>query len=99
MALVFLCVDDVFQLIDYFSFTYWLFIGLSVVGQIYLRVKKPDMPRPVKVFVALKVIFISWNYNLVISQIPLSPLKFWIEKELPLCHIFLRSSKADASTP
>ncbi|XP_072351675.1 cystine/glutamate transporter-like [Scyliorhinus torazame] len=59
-----LFMSDIYSLLNFLSFARWLFIGLAVFGLIYLRYKRPDMPRPFKVplfipaFFALTCLFI-----------------------------------------
>lgn len=44
-----LVTSDMYTLINYVGFINYLFYGVTVAGQIVLRWKKPNMPRPIKV--------------------------------------------------
>uniref|UniRef100_A0A8B9QIP3 Y+L amino acid transporter 2 n=1 Tax=Apteryx owenii TaxID=8824 RepID=A0A8B9QIP3_APTOW len=48
----------VFLLINYYCFNYWLFVGLSIAGLIYLRYAQPHRPRPIKVIYCLCSLFL-----------------------------------------
>lgn len=48
MSLTMLITSDVYQLINYFSFTLWLWTGIATASLIHLRRTRPELKRPIK---------------------------------------------------
>uniref|UniRef100_A0A8C8VFD5 Cystine/glutamate transporter n=1 Tax=Pelusios castaneus TaxID=367368 RepID=A0A8C8VFD5_9SAUR len=57
LTMIMLFTGDIYSLLNFLSFARWLFIGLVVAGLIYLRYKRPDMPRPFKVPLFIPALF------------------------------------------
>ncbi|XP_072751675.1 Y+L amino acid transporter 2 [Anoplolepis gracilipes] len=73
ISLILLIIKDVYVLINYVSFVEALFTTFSVSGLLWLRYKKPDLHRPIKVFLLLPIIFFIICVFLVIFPCYVSP--------------------------
>lgn len=58
LSLAMLITSDVFVLINYSSFVESFFIAVSVCGLLYLRWKRPELERPIKVPTVIPVVFL-----------------------------------------
>lgn len=67
-TLLMLVTSDMYTLINYVGFINYLFYGVTVAGQIVLRWKQPDIPRPIKINLIFPVIYLLfWAFLLVFS--------------------------------
>jgi len=57
---------DIYVLINYTSFVESIFMGMSVAGLLYMRWKRPEMKRPIKVSLILPITFMILIAFLVI---------------------------------
>ncbi|KAJ8262591.1 hypothetical protein GJAV_G00168140 [Gymnothorax javanicus] len=67
-TLLMLCTSDMYTLINYVGFINYLFYGVTVAGQIVLRIKEPNLDRPIKVSLVWPVIYLLfWAFLLIFS--------------------------------
>ncbi|KAL0276580.1 UNVERIFIED_CONTAM: hypothetical protein PYX00_004129 [Menopon gallinae] len=57
------------SLIDFFSFTAWIFYGGSMLALIVMRFTKPDHPRPYKVPIVIPVLVLVISLYLIVAPI------------------------------
>jgi len=69
MSICYLCVSDIFQLMNYVGFATWLSIGVAVSCLPYLRWKHPEWERPIKVPLILPIIYIICS--ILVTLVPM----------------------------
>uniref|UniRef100_W5KY31 Solute carrier family 7 member 11 n=1 Tax=Astyanax mexicanus TaxID=7994 RepID=W5KY31_ASTMX len=65
---------DANNLLNFMSFLRWLFIGVAVLGLIYLRYTRPDMPRPFKVPIFIPAVFSFTSFFMVFLSLYSDPV-------------------------
>lgn len=58
LSLFMLVSSDIHKLITYCTIVESFFVMLSVTGLLYLRWKRPELPRPIKVHIVVPIVFV-----------------------------------------
>ncbi|XP_029917749.1 cystine/glutamate transporter [Myripristis murdjan] len=74
MTMLQLFVADIYSLLNFMSFLRWLFIGVAVLGLIYLRYTQPDLPRPFKVPLIIPAVFCLTCFLMVFMSLYSDPV-------------------------
>ncbi|RUS92171.1 hypothetical protein EGW08_000024 [Elysia chlorotica] len=69
LAVVFVFLGDINNLIDFFSFTAWFFYGMNFVALLVFRVTKRDHDRPYKCPIVVPIVMVLISVYLVIAPI------------------------------
>uniref|UniRef100_A0A3Q3PYR2 Cystine/glutamate transporter n=1 Tax=Monopterus albus TaxID=43700 RepID=A0A3Q3PYR2_MONAL len=94
MTMLQLFVGDIYSLLNFMSFLRWFFIGVVVLGLIYLRYTKPDLHRPFKVPLFIPVVFCITCFFMVFLSLYSDPVNTGIGfgislTGIPAYYIFL----------
>lgn len=78
MSLAMLITSDVYVLINYFSFTLWLWTGIATFGLIYMRITRPNLNRPIKFPLIYPIVFSFSCLILTLFAIYAEPLDAFV---------------------
>nr|XP_046269150.1 b(0,+)-type amino acid transporter 1-like isoform X1 [Scatophagus argus] len=69
ISLVVLIPGDFQSIVNYFSFTAWFFYAITLSGLVYLKIKRPELPRPYSVPIIIPIVVLIVAIALVLAPI------------------------------
>lgn len=92
--MLYLCVSDIYALINYVGFATWLSIGASVLCLPWLRYTQPNLERPIRVPLAYPTLYLLATLFVVIVPMVASPVEtgigcLMILSSVPVYFVFI----------
>uniref|UniRef100_A0A8C2Z0R3 Solute carrier family 7 member 5 n=1 Tax=Cyclopterus lumpus TaxID=8103 RepID=A0A8C2Z0R3_CYCLU len=75
LSMMYAISQDIFSVINLFSFFTWLCVGMAIAGMIWLRFTKPDLRRPIKVYLVIPVTFVLGCVFMIIVSFWAAPFE------------------------
>uniref|UniRef100_H3ATR4 Solute carrier family 7 member 5 n=1 Tax=Latimeria chalumnae TaxID=7897 RepID=H3ATR4_LATCH len=75
MTMLYACSSDVFSVINLFSFFNWLCVGMAIIGMLWLRWKKPELPRPIKLNLLIPIVFVMASLFMIVVSVWAAPFE------------------------
>ncbi|XP_062427165.1 b(0,+)-type amino acid transporter 1-like [Rhea pennata] len=69
MSLIMILLGNFTTIVNFFSFIAWFFYGMTILGLLYLKIKKPELPRSYKVPIIIPIIVLMAAVYLVLAPI------------------------------
>ncbi|PIK41478.1 putative b(0,+)-type amino acid transporter 1 isoform X2 [Apostichopus japonicus] len=78
IAIVMVIPNDFDSLVNYFSFTSWMFYGLSCLAHIVLRFTHPEWKRPIRIPLVIPLLVVIFSIYLVLAPVIDDPSLPWL---------------------
>ncbi|XP_077370751.1 large neutral amino acids transporter small subunit 1-like [Festucalex cinctus] len=75
LSMLYAISQDIFSVINLFSFFTWLCVGMAIAGMVWLRFKKPNLRRPIKIWLCIPVAFVLGCVFMIIVSFWAAPIE------------------------
>ncbi|XP_028307660.1 large neutral amino acids transporter small subunit 1-like isoform X2 [Gouania willdenowi] len=75
LSMMYAISNDIFSVINFFSFFTWLCVGMAIAGLLWLRFTKPNIRRPIKVWIVIPVTFVLSCIFMIVSVLLAAPFE------------------------
>ncbi|XP_021177670.2 large neutral amino acids transporter small subunit 1 [Fundulus heteroclitus] len=87
LSMLYAISQDIFSVINLFSFFTWLCVGMAIAGLVWLRITKPDLRRPIKVYLFIPVTFVLGCVFMIVVSFWAAPFESLVGSSIILTGI------------